>query len=115
MDLVNKADTFYNPTRMIGLDNTLPLRGPFRFDITTVGTDLDTGAHAVWAMYLGDDNYLPSQAVVSQVVNAAPTTTQLWTSPSASPFGEPVTLTAKVSASRFGIGLPEGTVTFPAP
>lgn len=105
-------DTFYNPTRMIGLDNTLPLRGPFRFDITTVGTDLDTGAHAVWAMYLGDDNYLPSQAVVSQVVNAAPTTTQLWTSPSASPFGESVTLTAKVSASRSGIGLPEGTVTF---
>jgi hypothetical protein len=61
------------------------------------------------ANYNGDGNYDPSAGSTTHSVVKRTTTTVLGLSPSVAVFGEPVTLTATVSA---GVGTPTGTVTF---
>ncbi len=63
------------------------------------------------ATYAGDAHLPASTSLaVTQVVNKAPTTTALISSPNPSVYGQSVTLTATVTA-RYG-GTPNGSVTF---
>ncbi|WP_156023205.1 Ig-like domain-containing protein [Terracoccus sp. 273MFTsu3.1] len=73
----------------------------------SAGTRSITAAYAGSAPYAGS-----SSAAVSQVVNAAATTTSVTSSTNPSVVGQSVTFTATVSASAPGGGTPGGTVTF---
>jgi hypothetical protein len=75
-------------------------------------TTLSAGSTAnVTAVYSGDTGYNGStSATYVQTVQKADTTTTLLASTDASVFGQPVVLTAKVTAA--GGGTPTGTVTF---
>jgi hypothetical protein len=77
--------------------------------ITTSGLAVNT--HNMTAVYSGDSNYTGATSPgVSEVTNAASTTTTLTSSPNPSTYGQSVTLTATVAAS-FG-GSVSGTVSF---
>ena len=72
---------------------------------------LTVGTRTITATYGGNTEYLTStSSVLSQVVNAASTTTTLTSSLNPSKYGESITLTATVTPS-FG-GTATGTVTF---
>ena len=73
---------------------------------------LAAGSHNITASYNGDGNFLGSSAAVSQTVNKSPTTTGVIAVPNPSVYGQAVTLTATVSASSGGAGMPSGSVTF---
>jgi hypothetical protein len=81
----------------------------------TVST-LAVGTHTLTASYGGDNNFLSSTAsgsgAVTQVVNQSATVTTLSSSANPSVFGQSITLTAGVTASAGGAGIPSGTVTF---
>ncbi|HEX2755198.1 MAG TPA: Ig-like domain repeat protein [Candidatus Limnocylindrales bacterium] len=65
---------------------------------TFTTTTLPAGDNAVIATYLGDANYLTSNATLTQVVSPLiATTTTLTSSPNPSVFGQSVTFTATVS------------------
>jgi hypothetical protein len=69
---------------------------------------LSAGTHAVTAIYSGDGNNLPnSSAPLAQLVQPAPTTTTLISSPNPSTPGATVTLTATVVGPA-----PTGNVSF---
>lgn len=71
------------------------------------------GTKSIVAAYAGSSNYLASSSPgVSQVVNAASTTTTVATSANPSNTGQTVTYTATVSAAAPGGGTPTGTVAF---
>ncbi len=77
---------------------------------TYTTSSLPVGTTYVEAVYGASGNYLGSTSgVVSQVVNAASTTTSLTSSPNPSTYGASVTFTATVSSTA---GTPTGTVTF---
>ncbi|MFF7232572.1 Ig-like domain repeat protein [Streptomyces sioyaensis] len=81
-----------------------------------------TGVHAyphttgspftVSATYSGDDEFIASVATDTHLVQRAVSTTVVSSSPAASVPGQPVTVTATVSAAPPGAGTPTGTVTF---
>jgi Bacterial Ig-like domain (group 3)/Beta-propeller repeat len=74
-------------------------------------TKLATGAYPITAVYGGDSSFLASTSnTLSQVVNAASTTTTLVSSLNPSDFGQSVTFTATI-APEFG-GTVTGSVTF---
>ncbi|MCU1345097.1 MAG: hypothetical protein JWL70_1363, partial [Acidimicrobiia bacterium] len=74
-------------------------------------TALTAGTHSVTAKYSGDDTFMANvSAVVSQNVAPAATTTALLSSVNPSVFGQPVALTATVSAVAPGAGTPTGTL-----
>jgi uncharacterized repeat protein (TIGR01451 family)/CSLREA domain-containing protein len=77
-------------------------------------TNLAVGTHSVTATYGGDANFSASapSAAVSQVVNAANTSTALSIAASTSGFGNPIIITATVTAAAPGGGTPSGSVTF---
>lgn len=67
-------------------------------DATFSGVYLMVGSHPITATFTGSDSYAASTSqVVTQVVNAIPTTTDLTTAPNPSLLGDPVTLTATVA------------------
>ncbi len=71
---------------------------------------LQGGVHQLTATYEGNNIFPPSTSpVLSQRVNALPSTTHLSSSPNPSDFGHPVTFEAHVSSEG---GTPTGTVTF---
>ena len=77
---------------------------------TYTTSSLPVGTTYVEAVYGASGNYLGSTSgVVSQVVNAASTTTSLTSAPNPSTYGASVTFTATVSSSS---GTASGTVTF---
>src|SRR5437764_3017926 len=83
---------------------------------TSTCTTTFTGANSstnVVAGYSGDSVFAPNAAVLVQQVNKAATTTTI-TSSSFNPSvaGQPVTLTATVSANPPGAGTPTGAVAF---
>jgi predicted secreted protein len=87
---------------------TVTLNGSGQAMFTT--SALSAGTHTITATYNGDANNKPStSAPLNQVVNKAPTTTTLTSSPNPSAFGQAVTFTATVKGSG---GTPTGTVTF---
>lgn len=64
------------------------------------------------ADYVGDQNFNGSSGSLSQVSDAADTTTTLTSSANSLVFGQGLTFTANVSAVSPGSGTPTGTVTF---
>ncbi|TMC08981.1 MAG: choice-of-anchor D domain-containing protein [Chloroflexi bacterium] len=73
---------------------------------------LAVGSHTVIAAYAGDPNFRSSLGTITQTVNKDSTTTTLTSSSNPSTFGDPVTITAAVTANPPGAGTPTGTVTF---
>ena len=75
---------------------------------------LSVATHPISASYQGDGDFLASSGGLNggQVVNKAPTATNLSASPNPSFFGDGVTLTATVTVPAPGAGTPTGTVTF---
>ena len=77
---------------------------------TLTTSALSRQTHSITAVYSGGGNYLGStSAVLSQVVDGAPTATQVTASVNPSTFGQAVTLTATVSGTG---GTPTGSVDF---
>jgi len=73
-------------------------------------TALSAATHTITALYGGGNNFQGSTSpALSQVVNPAPTTTRLTSSPNPSALAQAVTLTATLSATN---SVPSGTVTF---
>ncbi|HEX3794495.1 MAG TPA: Ig-like domain-containing protein [Acidimicrobiales bacterium] len=75
-------------------------------------TTLTPGTYEATAIYSGDTNFITSTNSLNQIVNPASTATTLVAAPSPVVFGQPVTLTATVTPTGAGAGLPTGTVDF---
>ncbi|HHY56245.1 MAG TPA: cadherin-like domain-containing protein [Chloroflexi bacterium] len=76
---------------------------------------LAVGDHLLTAIYAGDASFTASISdPITQTVLKIATTTTLVTAPATSVFGEPITLTATVTAADPGVGAPTGVVTFTA-
>lgn len=86
--------------------------------VLTVGGGEFPGTYDVYADYLGDSNYLPSSAGHTTMrVDQAPTAIAVVSSENPSVSGDPVALTAEVTAADGSagstlVGPPSGTVTF---
>jgi len=77
---------------------------------TYTTSSLPAGNLQIVALYAGDSTFSSSADVISQVVNAVATTTNLVSAPNPSAFGQPVTFTATVSS---GSGpTPTGSLSF---
>ena len=71
------------------------------------------GGHAITAVYSGDLNFTGSTSpILTQTVSPAATVTSLASSVNPSVTGQPVSITATVSAVAPGSGAPTGTVAF---
>jgi hypothetical protein len=79
---------------------------------------LSVGQHTISVVYHGDANYLTSSTPISgpqalvETVNKAVTTTSISSSANAANTGQQIVLTAVVSVSSPGAGVPTGTVQF---
>jgi hypothetical protein len=73
---------------------------------------LSIGAHTITVSYAGDSNFQSSSSTFQQTVNKATSATALISSPNPSTFGQPITLSATVTAAGGAIGTPTGTVSF---
>ncbi len=86
--------------------------------VLTVAGGEFPGLYYVYASYLGDSNYLPSSARrATMSIGLAPTSIAVVSSENPSISGDPVTLTAEVTAADGSagstlVGPPTGTVTF---
>jgi hypothetical protein len=91
---------------------TVALDGSGQATFTT--STLSVGTHSpITAVYAGNASFAGSTSnSLSQTVNQATTTTTLVADVNPSVFGQPVTLTATVTANAPGAGTPTGTVTF---
>ncbi|MGP3967548.1 Ig-like domain-containing protein [Streptomyces sp. 6N223] len=79
----------------------------------TVSTDaILVGTQTVTASYSGDAEFTGSSGTTTLAVAQASTETSVTVSPDPSAAGQPVLLTASVSAVPPGAGVPTGTVTF---
>lgn len=102
----------YEPTGDVQLYvNGTPFNAPIAIDAdgkATVTTDtLPVGTIAVGATYLGDDRYKPASSdALSQVVNKQTATVTLTSSKAEVQYGQPLTLTAKVTSAD-----PDGKAT----
>ncbi|MGW3010143.1 Ig-like domain repeat protein [Streptomyces sp. NPDC001219] len=94
-------------------DGTTPLTLPTAGGSATVDHTYAAAEtpYTVTATYSGDDNFLPSTGTESQTVQQAATTTVVGLAPNPSVAGEPVTVTATVTAVPPGAAVPTGTVT----
>lgn len=98
--------------------DTTPL-GSSDIDANGVATltvnSLAVGDHLISASYEGDANFIVSAShVITQTVLKAATLTTLVVAPATSVYGEPLTLTATVTATAPGVGAPTGVITFAA-
>jgi len=75
---------------------------------------LAVGTHPITAVYSGSGTKWAgsTSSSLSQVVNAAPTTTALTAAPNPNSYGTSAILTATVTCSASGCATPTGTVTF---
>jgi len=71
--------------------------------------DMGVGSHAISAIYQGSGNFLGSKADLTQYIEKINTNLELTTSANPSPYGQPITLSAKVSSKS---GTPTGLVQF---
>ncbi|HEV2348994.1 MAG TPA: Ig-like domain-containing protein, partial [Terriglobia bacterium] len=79
---------------------------------TLTTSALAVGTHSITATYVGGVNFLPgTPAAISQVVNTAPTTTTVSSTPSPSVYGQSVTFTAVLNSAA-GVGTATGSVKF---
>ncbi len=80
---------------------------------TLVTSALALGSHSITATYAGDGNFVGSaSSTLTQTVNQASSLTVVSSSASPAVFGQPLTLTAAVTAVAPGAGTPTGVVTF---
>ena len=95
---------FYNASTVIG-------SGTLSGGVATLTTaTLAAGAHSIFAIYEGTAKFAANNSnTVTQMVNAATTTTTLVSSPNPSNAGQLVTFTATVTSAG---GIPSGTVSF---
>ncbi|MER6841931.1 Ig-like domain repeat protein [Streptomyces platensis] len=96
-------------------DGTSPSTVPVTSGVaTTTHTWAGTSGspYTVTADYSGDANFTPSTGTGTQTIVPAATTTTVSALPAPSVTGQPVDLTATVSAVAPGAGTPTGTVTF---
>jgi hypothetical protein len=75
-------------------------------------TSIVVGNHQITAVYAGDNNYVGSTGMLTQVVQYAGTVTALSSSGGPSVTGQAVTFTATVSAVSPSEGTPSGNVIF---
>ena len=76
-------------------------------------SSLTVAIHAITAVYSGDSQFDPSTSdPLSELVNRAATQTNVNTFTSAVQFGQPVILTATVTAVTPGAGIPTGFIAF---
>ncbi|HEY6471929.1 MAG TPA: Ig-like domain-containing protein [Acidimicrobiales bacterium] len=75
-------------------------------------SDLNPGVYNVKAVYGGDSNFTGSSATISQTVTPDTTMTTLNSSVPNSVYGQPVSVTATVTANPPGGGNPTGQVDF---
>ena len=102
--------TFLDGTTTLG---TGTLDGTGKATFTTTAPGLSVGSHSITAVYGATTRFATSTSTaVNQTVSAASTTTALAVSPASPSFGVPVVLTATVTPSNAGAGVPTGTVTF---
>ncbi|MFE9889229.1 Ig-like domain repeat protein, partial [Streptomyces scopuliridis] len=100
--------SFFDGATLLGT-SALNGSGVATLPISTLGV----GSHALTATYNGGVGFNPSTSPVdTQTVNKASTTTVLIAAPSPSTLGQPVVLTATVTANPPGAGTPTGTVSF---
>ncbi|MFJ9469872.1 Ig-like domain repeat protein [Streptomyces caniferus] len=96
-------------------DGTPPVAVPLAGGAATV-THAWAGAagspYVLTAAYNGDADFGPTSATASHTVTAAASTTSVTSVPDPAVPGQPVTVTATVSAVTPGAGTPTGTVTF---
>lgn len=78
-------------------------------------TSSNLAAGTITAIYYGDGNYDASTGTANLTVNAAASQTVLNVSPNPSVIGQTVIVSATVTASPPGSGIPTGTVTFTGP
>jgi hypothetical protein len=101
------------PTGRVTLQDTGQPVGTVDLDgagqATFTRNNLSVGSHNIAATYQGDNNYGINTALLTQVVNAADTTTSLSSSANPSTVGQPVTFTATVGSNG---ATPSGIVTF---
>ena len=79
---------------------------------TVTTSVLGVGSHTVTATYNGSVNFAGSSGSDTQLVNQASTSTTVTTSPDPSLAGQPVTITATVTADSPGAGIATGNVNF---
>src|SRR5205807_943309 len=102
--------TFQDGAAVLGM-GTLDSAGTAAY--TTGPFTLGVGAHSITAVYAGDGNYASSTSTaLAEAVSPDATTTAVSAGPRAVVYGQPVTITAAVSAGSPGSGLPTGAVTF---
>ena len=100
--------TFVDGATAIGTAN-LNANGVATFQVST----LTVGSHTLTVSYGGDTNFIASNSTaLTQTVNPAQTKVTASSNHATSVWGQPVTLTATVTASSPGAGTPTGTVTF---
>ena len=106
--------TFYDAGTPIDTETLAVISGADQASFATSG--LAVGHHSITAAYNGDSDFATStsSALNQTIQNETPgsTTTTVFASLGRSVFGQPVTLTATVSAKVAGAGTPTGTVTF---
>jgi hypothetical protein len=103
--------TFMDTTTVLGTATLDPATGQASLNTSTLGT----GYHALTAVYQGNPRFTGSTSpVLNQLVNQVATTTVLSSSANPALAGQPLTLTATVSAPTPapGFSLPTGTVFF---
>jgi autotransporter-associated beta strand protein len=80
---------------------------------TTTATQLPGGSHTIIAVYQGDSSFITSQGSTSQTVQRAnSSTTDVASNNPSAAYGQAITLSATVSATVPGIGVPTGTINF---
>jgi hypothetical protein len=93
-----------------------PVVGSTTTSTTTWTTStLSVAPHAVYAIYLGADNFAPSDdsaSAVTQTVNKSATSTTVASSNPTAVTGQAIVFTAQVTASAPGAGTPTGSVAF---
>ena len=93
--------------------STVTLNSADKATYTTTAFTLPVGGDSITAVYMGSTKFETSTSnVVTQTVNADPTTTTVKSSAATAVFGQTVTLTATVTSNNPGSGTPTGTVTF---
>ena len=99
--------SFYDGAALLGTASVSAGVATFTTSAFAVGT------HSLTAVYSGDSSFSGSTSSVdTATVTQASTATTLTSAPNPSVFGQPVTLTATVTAVAPGAGTPTGTVSF---
>ncbi len=98
------------------ISGTTSILGTVSLDATGTATftvsNLAHGSHVFNALYSGDDTFAARSASLGVGVSYNPDTVSLSASTTRPVLGQPVTLTANVSALTTGLGIPTGNITF---